>query len=364
MSLLSPVLDMDLPARQASWRFDLVTPELTVLGELEVDRDSPPQLSVDTSRSVKRTLTGVRLPPNVINEVDVVKDRVKLTMVLNDGSEWPQGVFLFSDVSRLVVTQGLDIGLLSLVDQLLIVDQQTTRSISYEPSKQITVAIGELLAELPIAFTVVPAGAVITPSAEAISWPAGTSRLRIINELATMIGYHELFFDNTGRGQLALMPNPEEALESIVLMYPLGGRTYLGSTTRSTNLLELPNRFMVLNNGAGDIPISAIYDVPASAPHSFANRGFYIAHVEQLQGIATVSDAQSAAQSLARLWKFPFETVEFSSPPDPRHDTYNVVDFEGVRFLELSWSMSLVDGSEMRHVLRRTYEAQTAEPTA
>lgn len=344
--------------RGGSWRFDIVDQQLIKVRELSVDRLSPPTLSTDTSRSIKRSLSGVNLPPPVIDTVNVITDRVKVTMILDDGTEWPQGVFLFSDVSRAVVTAGMDVGMLSLLDQGLIVDQQSDTSISFTPGTLVTDAIATVLGGLPVQVIVATSPATINPTQEAVSWPSGTSRMRIVNELAAMAGFHELYFDNDGVGQLGPMPNPDTIQESQWMRYPVGGRTYLGSVTRSTDILELPNRFVVVNNGATDAGISGRYDVPAEAAHSAANRGFVVAHVEQMQGIATDEDAAAAARSLARSWRFPYETVEFSSPPDPRHDHYDIVNFEGLLFLELSWSMSLQEGSAMRHVIRRTYEGE------
>lgn len=355
---MSDLLDLtSVTQRQATWRFTLLDVALKPLGEVEVDRTSPPTLSVDTSRSVKRTCAGITLTPGTISDVDVISERVAVTMILEDGSEWPQGVFLFSDVSRFAFTAGLEVGAVNLVDQLLIVDQQLDRSFVMRPGDSITDGIISLLVPLPVTVVIDPSSAVVSPAQEAISWPSGTSRLRVINELATQIGYHELFFDNDGIGQLHLVPNPETATDEDVLIYPVGRRTYFGSVTRSTDLLELPNRFVVVNNGATDTPVFGLYDIPDTAPHSAVNRGFVISHVEQLQGINTNADAQRAALSLARSWRWAYETVEFAGPPDPRHDTYDVVEFEDVRYLELGWSLPLVEGSEMRHTLRRTYEA-------
>lgn len=345
--------------RAASWRFLLLDTALKPLGELEVDRGNPPTLSTDTSRAVKRSCSNVTFMPGAIADVDVIRDRVSVTMVLEDGSEWPQGVFLFSDVSRFVFTAGIEIGAVNLVDQLLIVDQQLDQSFALRPGDSITDGIIDLLVPLPVTVVVDPSSAVVSSAQEAISWPAGTSRLRVINELATQVGYHELFFDNDGIGQLHLMPNPESAPDAVVLSYPVGRRTYFGTVTRSTDLLELPNRFVVVNNGATDVPIFGLYDVPDSAPHSAVNRGFVISHVEQLQGIDTAADAQRAALSLARAWRWAYETVEFVGPPDPRHDTYDVVDFEGTRYLEIGWSLPLQEGADMRHHVRRTYETVT-----
>lgn len=352
------LLDLNATSRAASWRFDLYDGS-DYQGTLTLaDRGSPPNLSVDTSRAIKRTLTGVVLMPGEIEEIDVVRWSMKLVMLLNDGSQWPQGTFRWADVSRPVVSSMDGVvqmgAVCNFVDQLMIVDQQLDRSVSYPPGTNITDAIVALLAELPIEFNVMSSSAMISPEAEAVSWNIGASRLKIINDLAAMIGYHDLYFNNAGVGILAPMPDPL-VVSADVLQYPVGQRTFFGTATRSTNLLDLPNRFVVVNNGATQVPVFGEYDIPADAPHSFENRGFFVTQVEQFQGIASSADATYAAQSLGRMWRFPYETVEFAGPPDPRHDHYDIVNFEGDQFLELSHNVMLRDGSDHQHVLRRTY---------
>lgn len=353
---------LDLQAvtqRQATWRFDLVDHSLIKTGEIDVDMTSPPTLTVDVSRALKRTLTNLTLPLGVVDSLDVVHEKFRVVMITDDGLEWPQGVFHFTDVSKLVVSSGIleTIGVLNCVDESLIVDQQTRYSTSVAPGAVITDAIMDIMSTLPCVHNIQPSGAITSPDAEALAWPAGTSRLRIINELAAMIGYHELYFDNTGVGQLGPMPNPDVAVESEVISYPVGVRTYRGAITRSTNILELPNVFVVINSGVTNSPVYGEYEVPDDAPHSIMHRGFEVPHVESIQGISTSADAAAAAQALARQWQFPHETVEFSGPPDPRHDHYDIIDFEGIRFLELRWAMPLREGAPMTHSIRRTYEA-------
>lgn len=354
------LLDLSASSRGASWRFDIYDNDESMGSLSLVDRDAPPTLSVDTSRAVKRSLTNVNLAPNEIDEIDVVRWSVKLVMMLSDGTEWPQGVFRWADVSRPIFSNmgGVTFsgGACNLVDQLMIVDQSLDHSVSYPPGANITDAIADLLAELPIQFEVLASSAVVNPSTEAISWTIGTSRLKIINELALMIGYHELYFDNDGVAKLGPMPDPFSTAFGDVLQYPEGQRTFFGTCTRSTNLLDLPNRFIVVNNGATSVPVYGQCDVPPEAPHSFENRGFFVTHVEQMQGLTSSADADFAARALCRQWRFPYETVEFSGPPDPRHDHYNIVNFEGDLFLELSHSMRLRDGENHSHVLRRTYD--------
>jgi len=94
------------------------------------------------------------------------------------------------------------------------------------------------------------------------------------------------------------------------------------------------------------------YQLPANAPNSFARRGFRIGHVESSQGMETQAQADKAAANMARSADV-FEYLAFSSTLDPRHDTYDVVDAYGLRWLETAWTMELRSGGAMAHTLKR-----------
>ena len=120
-------------------------------------------------------------------------------------------------------------------------------------------------------------------------------------------------------------------------------------------MLFRSNRFVVVSNDPGSDaePVVGVYDVPASAPHSIAQRGFVLPKTVDVQ-VRSQAQATVYARTLG-LQQTVYEVVELSTPVDPRHDAYEVVRWDGVRWLEVSWTMPLVPGGEMRHTLRRAY---------
>ena len=44
-----------------------------------------------------------------------------------------------------------------------------------------------------------------------------------------------------------------------------------------------------------------------------------------------------------------------STIPDPRHDGYDVIRWQGFNWLELGWSLPMIEGSSMSHTLRKSY---------
>lgn len=359
---MSDALDLlNRSERQSTWSFTLEDQEGSSLGDIVVDRDSPPTLSTDTSRPTKRTLQRVQLPPGVIHDVNVVRDRLRLRMLVDDGTVWDKGLYLFTASTHaalgapLVVAHAGHVGTVDLVDQSLIVDQDTDRSYTARPGVVLTTFLGTVFAGLPITVNIVPSGQQVGP--EAIVWPIGTNRLRLVNEVAAMLGYHELYFDDGGVGQLGPMPDPLTTDPQDVLNLTAIPRVYRPSFTFSDDMLDLPNRFVVVGSGASETPAVGRYNLPADVPHSAANRGFVVTHVETLQGVETNQQAAFVAIALSKQYRFAHETVDFATPPDARHDHYNTLEVEGVRYLEVAWSQTLREGAPMRHTARRTYTA-------
>lgn len=347
--------------RQSTWSFTLEDQEGNTMGDLSVERDSPPTLSTDTSRPAKRTLQRLQLPPGVIHEINTIRDRLRLRMIVDDGTVWDKGLYLFTAATHealgaplLIAHEGHRANV-DLIDQTLIVDQPTDRSYTARPSAVLTTFLESVLVGLPVTVNIVPSGQQVGP--EAIVWPIGTNRLRIINEVATMLGYHELYFDDHGMGQLGPMPDPLTTDAEDVLNFTAIPKIYRPSFTFSDDLLDLPNKFVVVGTGATDIPAVGRYSLPPSAPHSAANRGFVVTHVEQMQGVETNFQAALVAIAISRQYRFAHQTIDFTGPPDPRHDHYNTLEVEGVRYLGVAWSQSLREGAPMRHTARRTYEA-------
>jgi hypothetical protein len=299
-----------------------------------------------------------------MHDVNTLSDRLLLEMITEDSTAWPQGWFLFTSstheplssplLSHPAGTRDLHAGHFDLVDQGLIVDQPTPSMFAVRPNANITTSMVQILAGLPIVVNVVPA-AYVLHSKEGIGWPAGTNRMRIFNELAAMIGYTDLYFDNAGVGQSHPFPDALTTDQADVLDYSSPPRIYRPTLVFSDDLLQLPNKFIVIGSGASGANVVGSYSVPASAPHSAANRGYVVAHSEQLQGIETKIQATIAATRIAREFRFAVQTVDFSGPHDPRHDHYNTLEIEAVRFLEGAWTMTLNEGSAMRHTAYQTY---------
>lgn len=352
------LLDLEgIGQRSSTFRFDVLDAGLSLQGTITPDESSPPSVSHDSGRTIMRTLDGLVLPPGTWEDINVASDRIRPSMILENGAEFALGVFLFGDVPKARATNGRTLTA-SLVDQTLMLDQGVERTVSVAPFTPLASAIEDLLVTSPLIAWAI-AGTGLTTGGSWLTWPIGTSLYKILTELAQMAAFYNPYFDRDGA--LQFQPVPDLASTTPTVTYATGRNIFTGSIAESDDLLTAPNRYIVTDTSATDNPIGGVWDVPADAPNSFVNRGFYVTRVENMQGLVDNAAATAAAMALGQQDRSALSHVEFAGPPDPRHDANDVVRYEigdaalDGKYREFAWSMPLVEGSDMRHSLRRVY---------
>jgi hypothetical protein len=341
-----PILDLDtgIGQRSCTFRFQLINGVTGQhLGDITPIRAA--SLVHDTTRTIKRQLL---LPLGVEDTaaINTITDRVLLFMVMADGTEYPLGRYMFTDASRVVSTAGR-LGAMSLNDEMFLVDQEILVGINGFNKAVITV-IQEALKGLPVSIEVAP-----TPFTSTEAWGIGTGRGQILESLSISGDYFSPWFDNHGVMQFIRSFDPSSKIAD--LDYDTGFKVHREQILETDDLLTAPNRFVVISNAAlnPEVQVVGTADVPTNAPHSIQNRGFVIARTLDIQLSAT-DQAHAVAQGLANRQTV-FERVSLNTPPDPRHDSYNVIRWQGELWLELAWSMALTEGGGMAHLLRKSY---------
>lgn len=316
------------------------------IGDLHPILDFAPAISHDTSQAVKRSIQSIQFGVADTAAINPLTDRIRPYMLIG-GVSWPLGRFMFTNEAELLSTgghQSTDI----LVDEMFIIDQQIDTG--FATGSTATIAVLDLLAGLPI----------LTPDIEPSpypgvgGWGAGTRRSQILGELSTQGDYFTPWMNNAGRFTMIRTFDP--ALVVPQFDWDAGNKVISEpKPIRISDILTAPNRFVVVSNAAGaaSAPIIGTYDVPPSAPHSIAQRGFVIPDVIDMQ-LADGAQAQAAARNRG-IRQTIFEQFELSTAPDPRHDSYDVIHWQGVNWLELGWSITCVEGAPMRHIMRRSY---------
>lgn len=349
----STVLDLDdcTGQRQASFQFDLVDIVTGYRRTLHPDRDKVPVLTHDTTRTIKRQISNLWFGKEDTAALNTISARIEVFM-LTGGGKFPLGQYLFNDQTRIRFTSGV-LSSSALYDNGFIVDQAIEQSFPVfsigASAISVEQVVRDLLFGLPVTYTAEP-----TPFQTVGSWPAGTSRGSVLEQLALDGDWFSPWFDHTN--VLRFIRSFDPALAIPTFDYDSGNQVFQDGIVETDDLLNAPNRFVVISNGATGQPATPTfgsYDVPSSAPHSIANRGFVLSAVFDRQ----VENGVQAAAIAANLGQRQtiFERIELATAPDPRHDSYDVIRWQGENWLEISWSMPLVEGSQMTHVARKAY---------
>ena len=348
------ILNLDGVRRRADrFRFELCDRDLRPIGELHPDRSgSVPSIENDTANNTSRRLRGLRLLPDEGADVHPLKDRLRVYMVLQNGAEYRLGSFMWADVNRPLRSWGSQYDA-DLVDLTYILDQQATLAHGWGRGAQITLVMFFLLFRTGFGLDDIHTigEEAKRTLAEPLSWQPGTTWLQMLTDLGNLCGFATPWFDRDGRVHIDQPPDPEIASPTI-RSYDAAGRVHADSVVPSDDLLSAPNDFAVFDSGTDRLRLGR-YLLPANAPHSFANRGFRLGLVESVQGLSSQAQADKSAANLARTRSVAFEWLTFTSTADPRHDTFDVVEAFGERWLETSWSLELRSGGPMQHTMKR-----------
>lgn len=349
--MTNALLDLDVMSRAEKVRFDLLDATGRVIGAVHPQRSVT--VACDSTQQIKRKLTGFVLPADEAADVDVLAHRVKPYWVLDDGTQWPLGVFLFAEASRTVHTYGEPLTA-TLVDQGLILAQEIDRTVGFDAGTSASSAIAQVLELAGIYNAAISVSSAFTLGSP-IAWPAGksgTTWAKIVDDLAGKAGGYPCYFDADGRATVRTAAD----LSSAGATLDYSTRTIAGSITSSNDLLIAPNRFLAVDTSATTGAIVGTYDVPDTAPHSFARRGFRITKVVEAPGVGDVAQATAAAQAAYSSSPVAYAQASFSTPADPRAGVFDVVRlWDGNLWLETSWSLTCAPGGPMSHQATRVW---------
>lgn len=347
------ILNLEGVRRRAdAFRFELCDRQLNPIGEVHPDRDETvPSIQNDTSNETARRLTGLKLFASEASDVDTVGDRLRVYMVLQNGVEYRLGTFLWADENEPRRSWG-DEHHSELVDFNYILAQQTTQAFGWGRGATVSLVMFFLLFRAGFELDNIK---VIGEEAnrglrDPQAWEPGSTWLNKLNDIGAPVGFVPPWFDRDGRLTFDQAPDPTIGQPTIPAYGP-DTRVIADSILYSSDVLKAPNDFGAFDSGTERLRTGR-YQLPANAPNSFARRGFRVGQVETVQGMETQDQADKAARNLARTSDV-FEYLTFSSTLDPRHDTYDIVDAYGLRWLETAWSMELRSGGLMQHSLKR-----------
>ena len=280
--------------RRPLWIVDLLDEKNRLIRSLDEVLSGSIELSATTKLGGSGTLTI-----SGETQIDWLKHRVRITY--NPGiagvTEWAVATMLFSSPTMKHNEHGRTYEV-ALLSTLAAIDEDTTDS-TYS-----------LAAGTPIIDTVIKivrsAGATqiaATPSPatlrSSMMWPAGTSKLKIANELLDAANYWSLKTDGYGRTIIA--PYTKPSARTPKYKFKQGDNAIHSSEwTREQDNSSVPNQCIITTSGDDKTPalVGIARNENPNSPYSYQARGRWITMTEEVSEIAT----QEAANALAARW--------------------------------------------------------------
>ncbi len=355
MSTDAQLLNFDgVSVRTDNLRFDLLDASDNIIGETHPEYGKA-KIANSSNAGIKRKLTGVEFPASEAVDINPLAHRLRPVLTLENGSEYPLGTFLFSDTSVRRYSYGLPRSA-SLSDKGQILDQPLFRSLSFAQGALVTACMATVCDLYGITnYSFDSSNATL---GSVVGWPAGKSNTgaKILDFLASIAGLYSPYFTNAGVLRARAVPDLSVATTDLAYLGSgVGTRIVAGSMVESNDILSAPNLYVVVDNSATKGAVVGEYRVPDTAPHSIAQRGYVIPRFIEASGVGNEEQAISFAQAAAAQEVKAYETVSWSSPLDPRHETFDVVNYLGTLYVEIGWSISLAPGGPMDHTAQRVY---------
>ncbi|MGN8024689.1 hypothetical protein [Microbacterium sp. 22242] len=235
-----------------------------------------------------------------IRDVTLETVRIRPVCVIDGLPEIPLSVFLVTAAPEEWSATGR-VWALELLDRCTVLDQdKTAATFSVAAGTQILTAVQSVIASAGEQITV--DASVTTATSAGMVWPAGTTKLTIVNDLLDAGGFNALWVDGYGAFQATKYVLPADRGTTYeMLNMPrelVDGETsiYQPEWTRDRDQFGIPNRVIAVQNagGADSTALVGQWDnTDPTSPYSYPSRGRWI--VETLTG-TDVPDGDNASK--------------------------------------------------------------------
>lgn len=308
----APLTDLEVlvaGVRATSWRWEVLDRHEVLLGELA---GVQPGGSADwtASASIKGggQVTIIDAPDEargdqlVAGDLDWLNIRLRPVCTIDGYSrEIPVGVWLpsapvatWTDLGRTWEVELLDKG--SILDGDVWRHPTSGRAETYVATagsnvislvRTLIIETGELVPAIEVATS----GPTTTRD---MVWEAGTTRLKIINDLLDAAGYFSLWVDHAGQYRTTPYAPPAARAPAYVAVAPFteGPTSVMDPAfSHDRDIFSVPNQYVCIGQGSADaeaLTSIAVNTDPAS-PYSYLNRGRWVTRVET--GVEAVNQA-------------------------------------------------------------------------
>lgn len=235
-------------AREEWWTYDLLNNNDEVMGPLEGVVSGSGKLTFNVHNEIK---TGGQLIYKG-EEIDWDIRRIKVnyhfrTRFGEDG--WPLGVYLVTTPEDQYSPDGVS-RQLDLMDKLkILIDDKVEWTYTVPAGTVVTDRVKFLLGSTNETQVTVEDSDEVTQAT--LTWPVGTSKLRIINDLLESINYFSVWVDL--EGYFRVHPYVKPRSRPIAFTFKSGEKSiFSGSYTRVKDRYNLPNKYIVKGQSDGD----------------------------------------------------------------------------------------------------------------
>lgn len=341
--LTAQILGGDVPVRADSFAYTLIDRDGKNIGTLQPSVDSAPRVRFDTARTTMRTMDGLELYRTDLIAIDTEHERLRAEMILQNGARFALGTFLFGQDNQSPASWGVK-ATPEFFDRAFLLDQGLAATVSLRAGQSVQGLVYRLL--LPYAITAV-FDCLDVETTTPLVFPPGSSTYAALKVCADLLGCFAPFFDAL---DVLRFRTPRAAGDTTVDRTYSSGSTIVEETVQlSAWLFQATNRWIVVGDGRV-APVVGVYDLPASAPHSAANRdGKVVTKTRTVSGVTSSSMAQHLAWMDAITDRTAYGKVTFDSLADPRHDAFDTLLVLGTRYLETAWEIECSSGGAHRH---------------
>ncbi|HEY5990282.1 MAG TPA: hypothetical protein VIV12_28435, partial [Streptosporangiaceae bacterium] len=168
-----------------TFTFTLLDKTGVSIGNLHPSVEQAPRIRNDATAAMPRTLDQLLLPASETQAINPVSDLLQVHMVLQEGTRYSLGVFLWADDARPKRAWGTEHNS-SLVDRMAILNQQISVTFGRSTNAHVlTTAVD--LAEAVIGPGLIDVEDDSSTFAAPIGYAPGSNRLEIINTCMTLI---------------------------------------------------------------------------------------------------------------------------------------------------------------------------------
>lgn len=295
-------------------------------------------------------------------EIDFLSDRIKPHIRLHlppygaiDFVEYPQGVFLLSTPKRSTDAQNRVTREVEAYDLLQVYsDDLTATRYTVATGANIVAAVVTLLGAVPQRVT-----PKVTTLLTAREWEPGTSKLRIINDLLSIVNYESLSFDEDGYAVAKPYSAASERAEEYRYETDQHG-LIVPDVEQELDLFSIPNKWVLVVSDPDRAELTASYtNVDPGSPTSTVRRARTIVDYRTEQDAADLTTLQALAARYAFEASQIYEAIDFTTALMPIHSGNDVYHLTydplaiNAKYTEQSWAMELRAGARMEHRARR-----------